>query len=95
MKRKAWNKGKRTEMLVTVTEALAATDKGSLYHHQVWLDEYTYGEGLYFKEELSDSSDFFFSNVESSHGESDSDGDYCEESFKNNKEIELDYGNTL
>ena len=47
-------------MLVTVTEALAATDKGSLYHHQVWLDEYTYGEGLYFKEELSDSSDFFF-----------------------------------
>ena len=28
-KKEAWNKGKRTQMLVTVTEGLAATDKGS------------------------------------------------------------------
>ena len=27
-KRKAWNRGKRTQMLVTVTEGLATTDKG-------------------------------------------------------------------
>ena len=27
-KRKAWDRGKRTKMLVTVTEGLAATDKG-------------------------------------------------------------------
>ena len=27
-KRKAWNKGKRTQMPFTVTEDLAATDKG-------------------------------------------------------------------
>ena len=28
-KKEAWNKGKRTQILVTVTEGLAATDKGS------------------------------------------------------------------
>ena len=27
-KRKAWNRGKRTQMLVTVTEGLATNDKG-------------------------------------------------------------------
>ena len=27
-KMKAWNRGKRTQMPVTVTEGLAATDKG-------------------------------------------------------------------
>ena len=27
-KRKAWNRGKRTQMPVTITEGLAATDKG-------------------------------------------------------------------
>ena len=27
-KRKAWNRGKRTQMPVTMTEGLAATDKG-------------------------------------------------------------------
>ena len=27
-KRKAWNRGKRTQMPVTTTEGLAATDKG-------------------------------------------------------------------
>ena len=27
-KRKAWNRGKRTQMPVTVTEGLAGTDKG-------------------------------------------------------------------
>ena len=27
-KRKAWNRGKRTQMPVTVTEGLAATDNG-------------------------------------------------------------------
>ena len=27
-KSKEWNKGKRTQMLVTLTEGLAATDKG-------------------------------------------------------------------
>ena len=31
-KRKAWNSGKQTDMLVTVTEDLAATDKGSFYN---------------------------------------------------------------
>ena len=72
-KRKAWNRGKRTEMPVTVTEGLAATDKGSLYNQQAWLEdeEYTYGEGLYYNREHSDSSDLF-SDVESSYDESHS-----------------------
>ena len=80
-------------MPVTATEGLAATDKGSLYNQQAWLEEYTVGEGLYYKGEHSDSSDFF-SDVESSYGECDSDSDYLEESLKNNKEIKIDYGNT-
>ena len=33
-KRKVWNRGKRTEMPVSVTEGLAATDKGSFYNQQ-------------------------------------------------------------
>ena len=77
-KRKAWNRGKQTKMPVTVTEALAATDKGLFYNQQAWLEEYTYGEELYCKGEHSDSSDFF-SDVESSHGKSDSNSDYFEE----------------
>ena len=80
-------------MPVTVTEGLAATDKGSFYNQQAWLEEYTYGESLYYKGEYSDSSDFF-SDSESSYGESDSDSDYFEEPLKNNKEIKIDYGNT-
>ena len=80
-KRKTWNKGKRTEMSVTVTEGLAATDKGSFYNQQAWLEEYTYGEGLYYKEEHSDSN-YFFADVESSHDESDIDSDYFEEPLK-------------
>ena len=52
-----------------------------------------YGEGLYCRGEHSDSSDFF-SDVESSYGEPDSDSDYFEEPLKNNKEIKIDYGNT-
>ena len=47
-------------MPVTVTEGLAATDKGSFYNQQAWLEEYPYGERLYYKGEHSDSSDFFF-----------------------------------
>ena len=85
--------GKRTKMPVTVTEGLAATDKGSFYNQQAWLEEYTYGERLYYKGEHSGSSDFF-SDSESSYGESDSDSDYFEEPLKNNKEIKIDYGNT-
>ena len=47
-------------MPVTVTEGLTATGKGSFYNQQAWLEEYTCGEGLYYKEkEHSDSSDFF------------------------------------
>ena len=46
-------------MPVTVTEGLAATDKGSFYNQQACLEEYTYGEGLYYKGEHSDGSDFF------------------------------------
>ena len=46
-------------MPVTVTEGLAATDKGSFYNQQACLEEYTYGEGLYYKGENSDGSDFF------------------------------------
>ena len=65
-----------------------------LYNQQVWLEEYTNGEGLYYKGEHSDSSDCF-SDVESSNSESDSDSDYFEEAFKNNKEIKIDYCNTL
>ena len=80
-------------MPVTVTESLAATDKGSFYNQKAWLEEHTYDEGLYYKGEHSDSSDFF-SDVESSYGESDSDSDYFEEPLKNNKEIKIDYGNT-
>ena len=59
-KEKAWNRGKRTKMPATVIEGLAATDKGSFYNQQAWLEEYTYGEGLYYKSEHSNSSDFFF-----------------------------------
>ena len=59
-KRKAWNRGKQTKMPVTVTEALAVTDKGLFYNKQAWLEEYTYGEALYYKGEYSHSSDFFF-----------------------------------
>ena len=80
-------------MPVTVTEGLAATDKGSFYNQQACLEEYTYGEGLYYKGENSDGSDFF-SDVESSFGESDSDSDYFKEPLKNNKEIKIDYGST-
>ena len=47
-KRKAWNRGKRTEMPVTVTEGLVAIDKGSFYNQQASLEEYTYGEGLHY-----------------------------------------------
>ena len=46
-------------MPVTITEGLAATDKGSFYNQQALLQEYTYGKGLYHKEEHSDSSNFF------------------------------------
>ena len=46
-------------MSVTVTKGLAATDEGSFYNQQAWLEECTYGEGLYYKEEHSDNSDFF------------------------------------
>ena len=42
-------------MPVTVTEGLAGTDKGSFCNQQAWLEEYTYGEGLYYKGEYSDS----------------------------------------
>ena len=92
-KRKARNRGKQTKMPVTVTEALAATDKGLFYYKQAWLEEYTYGEGLYYKGEHSDSSDFF-SDVESSYAKSDSNSDYFEEPLKNNKEIKIDHRNT-
>ena len=92
-KKKAWNRGKRTKMPATVIEGLAATDKGSFYNQQAWLEEYTYGEGLYYKREHSNSSDFF-SDVKSSYGKSDSDSDYFEEPLKKNKEIKIDYGNT-
>ena len=80
-------------MPVTVIEGLAATDKGSFYNQQAWLEEYTFGEGLYYKGEHSDGSDFF-SDVESSYGKCDSYSDYFEEPLKNNKEIKIDYGNT-
>ena len=92
-KGKAWNKGKQAKMPVTVTEGVAATDKGSFYNQQALLEEYTYGEGFYYRGEHSDSSDVF-SDVESSYGESDSDSDYFEEPLKNNKEIKIGYGNT-
>ena len=59
-KRKTWNRRKRTKMQVTVMEGLAATDKGSFYNQQAWLEEYTFGEGLHYKGEYSDGSHFFF-----------------------------------
>ena len=65
------NEGKQTGTSVTVTKGLAATDKGSFYNQKAWLEEYTYGEGLYYKGEHSNSSVFF--HVESNYGESDSD----------------------
>ena len=71
-------------MPVTVTEGVAATDKGSFYNQQALLEEYTYGEGLYYRGEHSDSSDVF-SDVESNYGESDSDSDSFEEPLKNKK----------
>ena len=47
-------------MPVTVTEGLTATGKGSFYNQQAWVEEYTYGKGLHYKEkEHSGSSDFF------------------------------------
>ena len=70
----------------------AATDKGSFYNQQAWLEEYTCGEGLYYKDIVTVV--IFFSDVESSHGESESDSDYFEEPLKNNKEIKIDYGST-
>ena len=45
-------------MTVTVTEGLSTTDKGSFYYQQAGHEEYTYGEGLYYKEEHSDSNFF-------------------------------------
>ena len=36
-------------MPVTVTEGLAATDKGSFHNQQAWLEEYTFGEGYIIK----------------------------------------------
>ena len=87
-------RGKQSKMLVTVTEGLAATDEGSFFNQQAWLEKYTYGEGLYYKGEHSDSSDFG-SDVESSCGESNSDTDYFEEPLKNNKKIKIDYSNKL
>ena len=93
-RRNTWNRRKRTKMPVTVTEDLSATDKGSFFNQQAWLEEQTYGEGLYYRGEHSDSNDFF-SDAESSYGETDSDSDYFEEPLKNNKEIEIDYSNTL
>ena len=93
-RRNTWNRMKRTKMPVTVTEDLSATDKGSFFNQQAWLEEQTYGEGLYYRGEHSDSNDFF-SDAESSYGETDSDSDYFEEPLKNNKEIEIDYSNTL
>ena len=80
-KRKAWNRGKRTNIPVTVTKGLAATGKGSFCNQQAWLEKYTYGKGLYYKGKHSYSSDFF-SDIESSCGESDSDRDYFEEPLK-------------
>ena len=77
-KRKASSRGKQTKMPVTVTGGLAATDKGLFYNQQECFEEYTYGEGLYYKGEHSDSSGFF-SDVESSYGESNRDSDYFEE----------------
>ena len=65
-------------MPVTVTEGLAATDKGLFYNQQEWFEEYTCCEGLYYKGEHSDSSGFF-SDVESSYDESNRDTDYFEE----------------
>ena len=70
-KGKALNGGKQTRTSVTVTEGLVATDKGSFYNQKAWLEEYTYGEGLYYKGEHSNSGAFF--HVESNYGESDSD----------------------
>ena len=93
-RRNTWNRRKRTKMPVTVTEDLSATDKGSFFNQQAWLEEQTYGEGLYYRGEHSDSNDFF-SDAESSYGKTDSDSDYFEEPLKNNKEIEIDYSNTL
>ena len=52
------------------------------------------GERLYYKGEHGDGSDFF-SDVESSYGESDSDSDYFEEPLINNEETKIDYSNTL
>ena len=92
-RRNTWNRMKRTKMPVTVTEDLSATDKGSFFNQQAWLEEQTYGEGLYYSGKYSDSSEFF-SDVEISFVETDSDSDYFEKSLKNNKEIEIDYGNT-
>ena len=43
------------------------------------------GERLYYKGEHGDGSDFF-SDVESSYGESDSDSDYFEEPLINKKQ---------
>ena len=77
-KRKASSRGKQTKMPVTVTGGLAATDKGLFYNQQECFEEYTYGEGLSYKGEHSDSSGFF-SDVESSYGESNRDSDYFEE----------------
>ena len=70
----------------------AATDKGSFYNQQAWLEEYTYGEGLYYKDIVTVV--IFFTDVENSHGKSESDSDYFEEPLKNNKEIKIDYGST-
>ena len=80
-------------MPVTVTEGLAATDKGSFHNQQAWLEEYTFGEGYIIKGNIV-TVVIFFSDVESSYGECDSDSDYFEEPLKNNKEIKIDYGST-
>ena len=83
-RRKAWNRGKETKMPVTVTEGLAATDKVRFITNKHGLRNTLMEK--YYRGEHSDSSDCF-SDVESSYGESDSDSEYFEEAFKNNKEI--------
>ena len=49
---------------------------------------------MYYKGEHGDGCDFF-SDVESSYGEYDSDSDYFEEPLINNEETKIDYSNTL
>ena len=49
-KRTAWNKRKDKAMTLDTQVNLAESDKGSFYNQKEWLEEYEYGNGMFYSE---------------------------------------------